>query len=53
MDLAAGRVMFQNSPLSERILEVRPVGSAVIEPAPDPLRRRGVRVVLPSPYERR
>ena len=53
MDLAAGRVMFQNSPLSERIIEIRPVGSAGIYPAPDQNRRRGIRVVLPSPYERR
>jgi hypothetical protein len=58
MDLAAGRVLFQNSPLSERIVEIRAPVAAVIVPVvlPSAIRaaegnRRPVRVVLPSPYE--
>jgi hypothetical protein len=54
MDLAAGRAMFQNSPLSDRIVEIRPVVvPGAVEPTPDLNRRRAVRVVLPSPYQRR
>lgn len=50
MDLVAGRVLFQNSPLSDRIVEMR-LPSAPPPPATDANpRRRSVRIVLPSPY---
>ena len=60
-DLAAGRVLFQNSPLYDGVLEVRPPGSltatapapgAGVTPVSDRPGRRPVRVVLPSPYAR-
>ena len=58
MDLAAGRALFQNSPLYDRIVEVRPpvvltAAEAPVRPATpttDP-RQRPVRVILPSPYQ--
>lgn len=50
MDLAAGRVLFQNSPLSTAIIEVR---SGPVVPSPAPVARpRQVRVIVPSPYAR-
>lgn len=52
MDLAAGRILFQTSPMSVAIVEVQPAPPlAPPPPAPQP-RRREVRVVLPSPYAR-
>lgn len=52
MDLVAGRVLFQNSPLSDRIIEVR-LPAPVAPPARGEARRRPVRVVLSSPYASR
>ena len=49
MDLVAGRVLFQNSPLSDRIVEVRLPSPPTPSQRPES-RRGGVRVVLPSPY---
>lgn len=52
LDEAAGRALFQNSPLSVSVVEsprAKPIAAAVV---PENRTKRGIRIVYPGPYDR-
>jgi hypothetical protein len=52
LDEAAGRALFQNSPLSVSIAEPPPAAPIVPVSVPENRTKRGIRIVYPGPYDR-
>jgi hypothetical protein len=52
LDAAAGRALFQNSPLSISVVEQPRAEPIAVAAVPESRTKRGMRIVYPGPYER-